>query len=67
MSTIPKEKLDKLVGRWNAIQAELNAGVNQAVYTKLTKEFAGFEPYHLDDRGPARGREGERRSGGAAR
>jgi len=44
MSTIPKEKLDKLVGRWNAIQAELNAGVNQATYAKLTKEFAGLNP-----------------------
>ena len=33
MSTIPKEKLDKLVGRWSAIQAELNAGVNQATRT----------------------------------
>ena len=44
MSTIPKEKLDKLIGRWNAIQADLNAGVNQATYTKLTKEFAGLNP-----------------------
>jgi peptide chain release factor 1 len=44
MSTIPKEKLDRLVGRWTAIQSELNAGVNQATYTKLTKEFAGLNP-----------------------
>jgi peptide chain release factor 1 len=44
MSTIPKEKLDKLVGRWSAIQAELNAGVSQVVYAKLTKEFAGLNP-----------------------
>jgi peptide chain release factor 1 len=44
MSTIPKEKLDKLVSRWSAIQAELNAGVNQAARTKLTKEFAGLNP-----------------------
>jgi peptide chain release factor 1 len=44
MSTIPKEKLDKLVGRWNAIQTELNAGVNQATYARLTKEFAALNP-----------------------
>ena len=44
MSTIPKEKLDKLVGRWNAIQSELNAGVNQATRAKLTKEFAALNP-----------------------
>ena len=44
MSSIPKEKLDKLVGRWETIQAELNQGVGQAVYTKLTKEFASLNP-----------------------
>jgi peptide chain release factor 1 len=44
MTTIPKEKLDKLIGRWSAIQAELNAGVNQATRAKLTKEFAALNP-----------------------
>jgi len=44
MSTIPKVKLDTLVGRWNAIQAELNAGVSQASRTKLTKEFSTLNP-----------------------
>jgi len=44
MSTIPKVKLDTLVGRWNAIQAELNAGVTQAARTKLTKEFSALNP-----------------------
>ena len=44
MSTIPRDKLDKMVGRWNAIQAELNAGVNQASRTKLAKEFASLNP-----------------------
>ncbi len=44
MSSIPKEKLDKLVERWETIQSELNQGVAQAVYTKLTKEFAGLNP-----------------------
>jgi len=33
-----------MVGRWSAIQAELNAGVGQAVYAKLTKEFAQLNP-----------------------
>jgi peptide chain release factor 1 len=44
MSTIPKEKLDNLIGRWSAIQAELNAGVSQAARAKLTKEFAALNP-----------------------
>jgi len=44
MSTIPREKLEKLVARWNMIQSELNAGVNQATYAKLTKEFAALNP-----------------------
>jgi len=44
MSTIPAEKLDKMVGRWSQIQAELNAGVDQSNYTKLTKEFAALNP-----------------------
>lgn len=44
MAGIPQDKLEKMVGRWNAIQAELNAGVNQAVYAKLTKEFAQLSP-----------------------
>jgi peptide chain release factor 1 len=44
MVGIPQDKLEKMVGRWSAIQAELNAGVNQAVYAKLTKEFAALNP-----------------------
>jgi len=44
MAGIPQEKLDKMIGRWAAIQAELNAGVNQAAYAKLTKEFAALNP-----------------------
>src|SRR6185369_16481451 len=38
------EKLEKLISRWNLIQAELNSGVNQTTYTKLTKEFAALNP-----------------------
>jgi peptide chain release factor 1 len=44
MTTIPEEKLDKLIERWETIQAELNQGVGQAVYAKLTKEFSGLNP-----------------------
>ena len=44
MTAIPEEKLDKLIARWEAIQSELNQGVGQAVYAKLTKEFAGLNP-----------------------
>jgi peptide chain release factor 1 len=44
MVGIPQDKLEKMVGRWSAIQAELNAGVNQATYAKLTKEFAALGP-----------------------
>jgi peptide chain release factor 1 len=44
MTTIPREKLEKLVRRWSTIQDELNAGVDQATYRKLTKEFASLNP-----------------------
>ncbi|MFA9442055.1 MAG: peptide chain release factor 1 [Hyphomicrobium sp.] len=44
MSTVPKEKLDKLIERWTAIQSELNEGVNQERYAKLTKEFSALNP-----------------------
>src|SRR6478672_3472975 len=44
MSALPQDKLEKLIERWETIQAELNSGVSQAVYAKLTKEFAGLDP-----------------------
>ena len=44
MSVIPKEKLAKLVERYETIQAELNAGAAQAIYVKLTKELADLTP-----------------------
>ena len=44
-SAIPTEKLDRLVQRWETIQAQLNQGsVNQATYAKLTKEFSDLNP-----------------------
>jgi len=42
--SLPKDKLEKLVERWETIQAELNQGVAQSVYAKLTKEFADLSP-----------------------
>ncbi len=44
MSNLPKDKLDRLVLRWDQIQAELNQGVAQAAYAKLNKEFSELDP-----------------------
>jgi peptide chain release factor 1 len=44
MSALPEDKLEKLLERWEAIQAELNLGANPAAYAKLTKEFAEIDP-----------------------
>ena len=44
MSSIPRDKLDRLLMRWDAVQSELNAGVGQAQFTRLSKEFAELDP-----------------------
>jgi peptide chain release factor 1 len=44
MTALPEEKLEKLLERWESIQAELNQGASPAVYAKLTKEFADINP-----------------------
>jgi peptide chain release factor 1 len=44
MSALPEDKLEKLLERWETIQAELNLGANPAAYAKLTKEFADLDP-----------------------
>ncbi len=44
MSSVPHEKLEKVIARWEVIQAELNQGVNQAKFAKLSKEFADLTP-----------------------
>ncbi|MCU0954575.1 MAG: peptide chain release factor 1 [Hyphomicrobium sp.] len=44
MNALPEEKLDKLLERWETIQAELNQGASPALYAKLTKEFAEIDP-----------------------
>jgi peptide chain release factor 1 len=44
MTSVPKEKLDRVVERWMAIQDELNHGVSQAAFVKLNKEFSDISP-----------------------
>jgi len=44
MTSMPQEKLDRLVERWEAVQAELNRGASQAAFVKLSKEFAELDP-----------------------
>ncbi len=44
MSVIPKEKLARLIERYETIQAELNQGAPPATYAKLTKEFSDLQP-----------------------
>jgi peptide chain release factor 1 len=44
MTAVPAEKLDKLIQRWETIQAELSQGVNQATRVQLSKEFAELNP-----------------------
>jgi peptide chain release factor 1 len=44
MNALPLEKLDKLVQRWEELQAELNHGAAPASYAQLTKEFAELNP-----------------------
>jgi peptide chain release factor 1 len=44
MTALPQEKLDKLLQRWEEIQAELNRGAAPASYAQLTKEFADLSP-----------------------
>ncbi len=44
MSAIPRAKLDKLVERWEQVQAEMNQGSGQAAFARLSKEFAELDP-----------------------
>ena len=40
MSSLPTEKLEKMVERWQAVQEELNKGAaNQQTFAKLSKEI----------------------------
>jgi peptide chain release factor 1 len=44
MTTIPAEKLDKLVARWQTVQGTLAAGADQDSYVQLSREFAELDP-----------------------
>jgi peptide chain release factor 1 len=44
MTTIPNQKLDKLVERWQTVQNALSAGPDQETFVKLSKEFAELDP-----------------------
>lgn len=42
--TIPAEKLDKLVSRWQTVQGALASGADQDTYVRLSREFAELDP-----------------------
>ena len=44
MTTIPAEKLDRLVSRWETVQGALASGADQETYVRLSREFAELDP-----------------------
>ncbi len=44
MTTIPAEKLDHLVARWQTVQDSLAAGADQESYVRLSREFSELDP-----------------------
>ena len=44
MSSVPEEKFEKLIARWESLQAELSQGAGQATYVKKSKEFSDLTP-----------------------
>ena len=44
MTTIPAEKLDRLVSRWETVQGTLARGADQETYVRLSREFAELDP-----------------------
>lgn len=44
MPSIPKEKLSRLVSRWETLQAQLSSGTDQDTYIKLSREFSELDP-----------------------
>lgn len=61
MAALPREKLTRLVDRWEQLQAMLAAGADQESYIKLSKEFAELDPLVAVVR-DLRAAEGERES-----
>src|SRR5665811_542634 len=43
MTGIPENKLDQLVARWEAVQAELASGPDQEIYVALAREFSELD------------------------
>jgi peptide chain release factor 1 len=44
MTTIPADKLDRLVARWQTVQGALASGTDQESYVRLSREFAELDP-----------------------
>jgi peptide chain release factor 1 len=44
MTTIPADKLDRLVSRWETVQGALASGADQETYVRLSREFAELDP-----------------------
>ena len=44
MTTIPADKLDKLIARWQSVQTTLASGTDQETYVRLSREFAELDP-----------------------
>src|SRR5450755_3554308 len=44
MTTIPAEKLDNLVARWQTVQGTLASGADQETFVRLSREFAELDP-----------------------
>ncbi len=44
MPPIPSERLDRLIARWETLQAQLASGVDQETFIKLSKEFSDLDP-----------------------
>jgi peptide chain release factor 1 len=44
MTTIPAEKLDNLVSRWERVQSALASGRDQESFVRLSREFAELDP-----------------------
>jgi peptide chain release factor 1 len=44
MTTIPAEKLDRLVARWETVQGALASGADQDSFVRLSREFAELDP-----------------------
>ena len=44
MTTIPAERLNRLLARWQTVQSTLAAGADQESYVRLSREFAELDP-----------------------